>query len=259
MILAFWCRVQSPTALTGSILAFIGGMFVVCVPLMVGITLISLSGTVSAQGTILSCTFVEGGCQPIVSFRTPSDKLITFHSSSSSETYAPGGIVTVWYHPSNPQDAQVDPWAGIKALSLFFGGGGLAMALVGALLFLLAKDHPSAQLVHHYYTAIGNQDYATAFQDLSLSMKTPWGQPITQDWFIQKELKSDEVNGRVTNHTITNFCMTATTFSFRMTLASYTVKVARGEHVSKVYPRVVREGEQWKIVGFDQSQLNLLH
>ena len=244
MILAFLNKKVSPMALTGGILAFGGAMFVVIGTLIAGSTLISLSGTVSAQGTILSCTYSGGSCQPTVSFQTLSGKLITFRSSTSSSTFAPEKSVTVRYHPNDPQDAQIDSWIVNGLLSSIFAGIGLVQLLVGLFLFLFARNHPSADLINHYYLALDNQDYTTAFQHLNPSMKTPQGEPITQAWFIQRAQASDTAKGKVTNHTIRGFRLTSTRGNF-------TVKVTRGEQSYKVHLHVLKEGDDWKINGFD--------
>ena len=244
MILAFLNKKVSPMALTGIILAFIGALFVVSGTLIAGATLISLSGTVSAQGTILSCTYSGGRCQPTVSFQTLSGQLITLRSSTSSSAFAPEKSVTVRYHPTDPQDAQIDPWIVNGLLSSIFAGIGLVLLLVGLFLFLFARNHPSADLINHYYMALKNQDYTTAFQYLNPGMKTPQGQQITQDWFIQGAQAYDGAKGRVTNTTIRNFSLTSTRGKF-------TVKVTRGEQSYKVHLHALKEGDDWKINGFD--------
>ncbi len=112
----------SSMALVGGILSLLGAIFILSAVIMVGITLISLAGTVSTQGAIISCAGYNDGCQPVVRFHTPSDRVITFRSSSSSSSYTPEKTVTVWYHLDNPQNAQLDPWPIITILSLAFGG-----------------------------------------------------------------------------------------------------------------------------------------
>ena len=244
MILAFWLKKASPMALLGSILAFGGAMFVVMATLIAGYTLISLSGTVSAQGTILSCTYPGRSCQPIVSFHTLSGQQITFRSSTESTAFASGKSVTVRYHPTDPQDAQVDPWIVFGLLSSIFAGIGLAMLVAGLLLFLFARNHPSADLIHHYYLAFTNQDYSTAFQDLNRSMRTPEGEAVTKDWFMQRALAYDTAKGRVTSHSIRGFRLNPNRGKF-------TVKVTRNEQSYTVHLHVSKEGDEWNINGFD--------
>lgn len=247
----------SSMALVGGILSLLGAIFILSAVIMVGITLISLAGTVSTQGAIISCAGYNDGCQPVVRFHTPSDRVITFRSSSSSSSYTPEKTVTVWYHLDNPQNAQLDPWPIITILSLAFGGIGFILLLVGLFLFLRAGNHPSAKVVHHYYTALENQDYAAAFQDLNPNIQTPDREPFTLAWFIQQEQMSKKTQGTITTHAITNFNMTSASISLRISYASFTVKVTRGESTYKTYPYVVREGDQWKILRFDGSQQRL--
>lgn len=79
---------------------------------MVWGTLNFLPGTVSAQGTILSCEMVTSkhgpSCLPTVRFQTSSGQRIIFQSSTASNTFTEEDSVTVRYHPNNPGDARVD-------------------------------------------------------------------------------------------------------------------------------------------------------
>lgn len=83
-----------------------------------------------------------------------------------------------------------------------------------------------------------------------MRLSTPAGEPLTLAGFIQREQALDATQGTVTNHAITNFCIATM-------LASYTVKATRGEHRFRDHPRVIKEGDQWKIITFDSRQLNL--
>ncbi len=245
MILAFRLKQGSAMALVGGILALGGAMFIISRTLIAVYALISLSGTVAVQGTILSCTYGRS-CQPTVSFQTLSGQQITFHSSTTeSSAFAPGKSVTVRYHPTDPQDAQVDPWFVYGPLSSVFAGIGLVLLVVGLLLFLLARNHPSAALIHHYYLALKNQDYPTAFQYLNPSIKTPEGEPVTQDWFIQRVQASNTAQGKATNTIIRQFRLTPKR-------ANFTVQVTRSEQSYPVLLHVVQQGDEWKINGFDR-------
>ena len=244
MISAYLQRKMGAMALTGGILGFVGAMFVVAALLIVMWTLLSLPGTVSAQGTILSCTYSGRGCHPTVSFYTRSGERITFSSSASSSTFAPEKPVTVRYHPDNPRDAQIDPWPVSELLSSIFAGIGLLMLIIGVLLFLLGGNHPAADLVKNYYAAFKNQDYATAYQYLNPTMRTRLGEPITQAWFTQRARAYDEERGKLTNDIITNF-------SLRPTNARFTVKVVRGINSYKVHLNLLKVGDAWRINGFD--------
>jgi hypothetical protein len=178
-----------------------------------------------------------------VRFQTFSGQQITFRSSTSSSAFSPEQSVTVRYHPSDPYDAQLDPWIVNGLLSSIFAGIGLVLLVMGLFLFLFARNHPSADLIHHYYLAFTNQDYATAFQYLNPDMKTSQGQQITQDWFIQEAQAYDIAKGKATNTTIRNFRLNPKH-------ANFTVKVTRGEQSYKVHFHVVKQSDVWKINGF---------
>lgn len=135
-------------------------------------------------------------------------------------------------------------------LALAFSDRGSALWLggilfAGLLLFVLAKRHPSAELVHHYYQALEKQEYEMAFQYLSQAMG------MTRARFVQNEQSADAAQGTVTSHRITNVAINS---SFRVGHASFTVKVKRNEQWHRVYPYVVKEGKQWKIGRFDSAQ-----
>lgn len=118
---------------------------------------------------------------------------------------------------------------------------GCLLLCLGLVLFLLAKNHPSADLVHRYYQALEKQDYPLAFQHLSPHMG------ITEAMFLKKEQASDAAQGTMTRHFITNAAL-------HDRQASFTVKVERDGQWSRVYPYLVKEGKQWKIRRFDLSR-----
>lgn len=238
-------RKIGPGAVAGRVLAILGTAFVVVGALLGGYLLLSLSGTVSAQGTVISCALLSrGSCQPTVSFQTQSGQQITIHSSISSSSFAPGGTVPVRYHPDNPQHADVDPGLLFGLLSAIFGGLGLLLGLVGLSLFFFTKNHPSADLITRYYMAFQNQDYSTAFQFLNPSMTTPQGQPITQDWFTQNALAYDATHGKLTAQTITSYALNPNR-------AKLTVRVTRSQKWYKVHLSLLKKESTWKINSFD--------
>jgi Protein of unknown function (DUF3592) len=103
-------------------------------------TLRFLPGTVSANGTIVSCKMVRDSsgstsCEPTVSFATQAGQPLTFSSSFGSSSYSEGETVTVRYHPTNPQDARIDSWV-TRITPLFIGGIGLLFFLVGLSMIL---------------------------------------------------------------------------------------------------------------------------
>lgn len=121
----------------------------------------------------------------------------------------------------------------------------------GLLLFLLARNHPSADLVHRYYQALAQQDYELAFQYLSPKMGMTWSR------FQQQVQTTDTAQGRVTAHLITRFSFASYKRSLRINHASFTVKVKRGEQWDRAYPYLVKEDKQWKIRYFARSHVIL--
>jgi hypothetical protein len=244
MVLDYRQRKASPVVLAGKICALIGVIFVVVGVLIAGYTLISLSGTVATQGTILSCNYSKKSCQPTVSFRSSSGQQFTFRSSWDSSLFAPQDTVTVRYHPDNPQDAQVDPWIIVRFIAPIFVGVGLILILVRLFLLLFPMDISSARVVDRYYTAMENQDYTTAFQYLNQNMKTREGQPITLGWFIERAQAYDTASGRVTNYTLRRFRLNPTDRDF-------VLKVTRGGKSYLNHLRLRKEDNMWKIYSFD--------
>lgn len=246
-------RKMGPMALIGMILVCNGTFLIVILFLIMGIQMISSSGMRAASGIILSCENDADGCAPVVSFRTASGEPITFQPDTRSSTFAPGESVPVLYPPTHPHDAQIDPRSFFSGEALFGGGTGLVLFLIGTLLFLFARNHPSVELLHRYFLALEAQDYVTAWECLSPHMKILEGVPLTPDSFTRMQQALDRRQGAITRHTLT------WGWSMIANQASFTVKVTRGESTSKIYPHVVREGSQWKILRFDPFRANLLH
>lgn len=259
MELNFLQRKIGPMALTGMILACMGALSIIIAALLIGFMRVSLSHTLVASGAILPCARTEQSCSLTVSFRTATGEPITFSPSSSFGGLTPGEKVTILYDPDLPQNAQVDPWRAVSGLMAFFGGTSLLLLFVGGFLFLRARNHPSAEIVHQYFTALENQDYVAAFQYLSPYMLASERMPSTQSRFVRVQEAQDRTQGKVTRHAITNIVMTsASFFSSQLAEASYTVKVMRGARVLQLHPYVVKEGEQWKILRFDSCRMNFL-
>jgi hypothetical protein len=70
-------------------------------------------------------------------------------------------------------------------LSFFFIG--LLFSLAGVLCLLLAKTHPSARLVQHYYQALASQDYDGAAQDLGPLVETPAKEQLSAEGILEQE------------------------------------------------------------------------
>jgi hypothetical protein len=143
----------------------------------------------------------------------------------------------------------------IGLLALIFALVGLLLGLVGLLLWLLPSgESPTGTVVHQFYTALEIQDYTTAFQYLDLSIGTPWGQMTrpeelvekAQAEFITKAQEYDAQYGKITHYALTGVQANP---SRRL----YTIKVTRLSGDSyKTRLRLMKQGYNWKIVGFDR-------
>ena len=130
-------------------------------------------------------------------------------------------------------------------LALIFAGVGLLEGLVGLLLWLLPGDSPPATVVNQYFAALENQDYATALQYLDLSMVAPFGQIITQAEFIERAQAYDAEHGRVTDYALAGV-------QANPSKRVFTIKVTRWSGAYRTQLRLAKQGDAWKIVGFDR-------
>jgi len=131
-------------------------------------------------------------------------------------------------------------------LALIFAGVGLLEGLMGLLLWLLpGGDSPSANVVNKYYTALENEDYSTAFHYLDLSMGSSFGQMMTQAEFIKRAQAYDAQHGKVTNYSLAGIKANP---SKRL----FTIKVTRKGDTYRTQLRLMKQGYNWKIVGFDR-------
>ncbi len=165
------------------------------------------------------------------------------------------GAYTLYSHMSttSSQPGTISTVTGL--LALIFAIVGLILGLVGLLLWLLpGSNSPPATVVHQFYTALENQDYTTAFQCLDLFIGTPWGQMMTPDDFIEKAQvefinkaqEYDAQNGKITHYSLTGVQANP---SRRL----YTIRVTRLSRDSyKTRLRLMKQGYNWKIVGFDR-------
>ena len=114
------------------------------------------------------------------------------------------------------------------------------------LLWLLpGGDSPSANVVNKYYTALENEDYSTAFHYLDLSMGSSFGQMMTQAEFIKRAQAYDAQHGKVTNYSLAGIKANP---SKRL----FTIKVTRKGDTYRTQLRLMKQGYNWKIVGFDR-------
>lgn len=137
------------------------------------------------------------------------------------------------------------PLLALKLLAPIFLGVGLLELLAGLLLRLLPGDSPTANVVNQYYAAFANMDYMTAFQYLDPSMKTPQGQPITPDWFVQSAQACDAEQGSVTGYRLSGV-------QANPGIRRFTIKVTRERGSYKNNLFLQKQGADWKIIGFDR-------
>jgi hypothetical protein len=139
--------------------AAIGAIIFIAIALFASIGVLSfLPGTMTTTGAITHCTMVQvpqtgsnghpdgttEDCQPTVSFRTQSGQQITFTSSWGSN-YQVGDLLSVRYHPDNPQGARVDDfgstWLLPVVLSVMFFG----WLLIGQVFLRVGKRRRKAE------------------------------------------------------------------------------------------------------------------
>lgn len=132
-------------------------------------------------------------------------------------------------------------------LTLIFAGVGLVEGLVGLMIWLLpGGDSPPADEVNHYYAALENQDYATAFQSLDLSMgAAPLGRMMTQAEFIERAQAYDAQHGKVTDYSLAGV-------KANPSKRVFTIKVTRRSGAYRTQIRLTKLGNAWKIVGVDR-------
>lgn len=127
-------RRTNPIA-TGCLFAFVGTIFAVIGIFMLMDSARFLPGTVSANGTIVACSFTKNTCKPTVSFMTQAGQQITFQSSFSSSSFHEGDVVPVKYHLNTPQDGRIDDWM-TQLFPFAFAGLGSFFVLLGLFIFL---------------------------------------------------------------------------------------------------------------------------
>ena len=122
----------------------------------------------------------------------------------------------------------------------------LVLACVGVFgtIFYFGTHNPATDVVNKYYTAIQNQDYATAYSYIDASNITLNNQSITQDLYTQGAQAVDAQKGKVTSYSIGNFNINSST-------ATFTVSVTRNGSPYDVHLKLQQEGNAWKIVSID--------
>jgi hypothetical protein len=105
-------------------------------------TLQFLPGTLTAQGTIIHCSYddpsggVTNTCGPTVRFTTASGQSITINASFGSSSFHEGQTVQIRYHKNTPYDGRIDSPMATWLLPLIAIGAGI-LILIFALRMLL--------------------------------------------------------------------------------------------------------------------------
>ena len=133
----------------------------------------------------------------------------------------------------------------VEILAAVFGVVGLALLIVGIVLWRLPGESPTANTVNQFYTALEHQDYMTAFQSLDPSMRTSQGQMISPDWLSQSAQAYDAAEGPVTRYALA-------AVRANPGVRVFTIKVTRGSGSYRTRLRVQKLGYDWKIIGFDR-------
>ena len=136
--------------------------------------------------------------------------------------------------------------------------GSILVDTTGGSAVRLLRRHPSAALVHRYFSSLRDADHLVAFDCLSGAADAFGGAGPERSSFVREQADIDEAQGRLTTFSIRNRSMVAGSFwSLRMAKASYLVRLARGGDTTDVYPYVVVENGQWRIFRFDPHWISL--
>jgi hypothetical protein len=132
--------------------------------------------------------------------------------------------------------------------------GILVLAFVGGIFAIVAavNNSPAKTVSQQYYAAIENQDYALAYSYLDPSIKVTYQgqtQQINQQLFTQIAQGYDQVQGKVSDYSISGVDVSAS--SSDGNTANITVNVTRNNKAYDVHLQLQQEGNDWRIVGFD--------
>lgn len=124
-------------------------------------------------------------------------------------------------------------------------GTGLIFVLVGLTFRLFFRNVRSAIVVDRYLMSLANQDYLAAFQYLDPGTIERQNEPDAQSWFIRRTQAYDDEQGRISNYTLR-------AFNLNPLSARYTIKLWRGAGPYTVRLFLLKQGDAWKIAGFDR-------
>lgn len=117
----------------GCLVPLVGLVFLVIGIFLIKDTLQFLPGTVTAQGTIIHCSYDDAqstACAPTVRFMAKSGQSIAINPSFSSSSFYEGQSVQIRYHPNTPQDGRIDSFTSVWLVPLACGGVGLLVLIL---------------------------------------------------------------------------------------------------------------------------------
>lgn len=135
----------------------------------------------------------------------------------------------------------------ILSVGLPILGTALFLAIFLPLLFHFLRNHPAAQTILQYYTALQRQDYAAAFQCISATSPYHLGNSRqSSESFINNARNAEYSLG-----SIRSFSLSAR-MSIKNGTANYHLNVVRDRGAYTVKFLLVKGPEGWKIIGFDR-------
>lgn len=124
-------------------------------------------------------------------------------------------------------------------------GTGLLFLLLGLIQLWFLRNVRSAIVAEHYFTALTNQDYPSAFQYLDPGIMTHQNELDAQTEFTQRAQEAYDEQGNISGYALRAFSLNPWT-------ARYAIKVRRGARPYIVHLFLVKRGDTWKITGFDR-------
>jgi hypothetical protein len=184
--------------------------------------------------------------QPPSSYGQPQSP---YEQSPYAQPQSPYGQQPGSLSPQMPRKSRRWLWIvlGIVVVLLLACTGGIFAVIH----FVVSNSSSSTDAANHYYTAIKNQDYTTAFGYLDPNLKLTYqGQTrqATASLFTQVGKAYDSDKGTVSSYTITS---TSLNTSNGVNTASFTVSVTRNGNPYDVHLELQQEGNDWKVISFD--------
>lgn len=122
---------------SGCVAVIVGLMFMAVAFYLIKDTLSFIPGTLTAQGTIIKCSYDTnsddggGSCNPTTRFVTQAGQTITIGSSESASSFHQGDKVSVKYHAKTPQDGRIYSFVATWMIPLLCGVLGLIAFFLG--------------------------------------------------------------------------------------------------------------------------------